>query len=90
MGDDYEMPNLKTNQRLRQTIFTDKKPWDTFTTRSPTKRANKIHESAGQRDFKRMIENNKKRFEEGPAKVEECETIQETIKNKNWFRNTKV
>ena len=68
MGDDYEMPNLKTNQRLRQTIFTDKKPWDTFTTRSPTKRGNKIHESAGQRDFNRIIENNKTNLEEVPKK----------------------
>ena len=33
------MPNMKTNQRLRQTIFTDKRSWDTLTTKSP---ANKM------------------------------------------------
>lgn len=56
------MPSIKTNQRLRQTIFTNKNPWDTMTTKAPSKNKN-IHESAGNKVFHRIIEENKLRLE---------------------------
>ena len=37
------MPSIKTNQRLRQTIFTDKKPWDSMTTRTNSKNTKHIY-----------------------------------------------
>ena len=63
MGEDYEMPSIKTNQRLRQTIYTDKNQWDTMTARSPQKKKKNIHESAGNKVFNRIIEENKAKLE---------------------------
>lgn len=53
MGEDFEMPSMRTNQRLRQTVLNSKKSWDTLTHKSPSNlnKKKKICESAGNKDF---------------------------------------
>jgi hypothetical protein len=59
MGEDLEMPNMKINKKLRQTVLNNKKSWDTLTHKSPsnipTVKNNKIHESAGKKDFMNFV-----------------------------------
>jgi hypothetical protein len=56
LGEDFEMPSIRTNQKLRQT-FTNKKSWDTLTYKSPNNinKKRKIHESAGKKDFSNIL-----------------------------------
>lgn len=35
MGEDFEMPSIRTNQKLRQTVLNSQKSWDTMTYKSP-------------------------------------------------------
>jgi hypothetical protein len=55
MGEDFEMPSIRTNQKLRQTVINDKKSWDTLTCKAPTTNKQKISESAGKNDFMKTI-----------------------------------
>ncbi len=73
------MPSIKTNQRLRQTIFTNKKPWDTMT----SKNTKNIHESAGNRVFHKIIEENKAKLEDEKQSSGDSQTVNEKAKNRN-------
>lgn len=61
MGEDFEMPSVRTNQKLRQTLVNSKHSWDMLTYKTNTK-ANNFHESAGAKNFKTIIDKNKEKI----------------------------
>lgn len=94
MGDDYEMPSIRTNQKLRHTFFNNKNSWDTMTHKAyPTKvPIDEISESAGDKEFKKMLEEYKQLKEEKRVKdsLFDSKTVQDRGrgKGKSWQNST--
>lgn len=91
MGEDLEWPSMRTNLKLRQTLLNDKKSWDTLTHKSPANnnKNNKIHESAGKKDFKSIIETNKNILRNASLRrldgASDNKTVQDShLKQKKW------
>lgn len=92
MGEDFQMPSIRTDQKLRQTVINNKKSWDTLTHKAPASNKKKVCESAGNTDFKKIIESNKKILKESALKrlelISDNKTVQENLRQKTWQSST--
>lgn len=88
------MPSIRTNQKLRHTFLNSGQSWDTLTYKAnpiKTPVIEKIHESADDKNFKKMVEDSKKNKEEKKAKDNSFDSktaVQNKDKCKGWQTST--